>query len=561
MSEEELGRQHAMAVTEDSRMEFAFPTLTEQQIEALEPYGKRMCLKKGEEVWHAGTPNLCMFVVLKGRMMVVDGRTHKFVAWHEPGDFSGDIDIITGRPSVVTGIAHTDLELLQIAGDCAKKIVGDRPDLGEVLLRAFLMRRALLQEKADAGVLIVGSRYNPETLRIREFLIRNRLPIHYESIEDDPDARRLLEEFEVTESESPIVVLPSGALLKSPSNAQLADCLGVMPTIEDKIYDVIIVGAGPAGLAAGVYAASEGLTTLILDADAPGGQAGTSSKIENYMGFPLGLSGQSLTERAVAQAEKFGAQFVVPACAKTLTCNAGRVHELEVDGLKEKLHSLCVILAPGAAYRQLEVDDLDRFVGNGVYYSATNVERMQCGASPVAVVGGGNSAGQAATFMAANAAHVFLILRSNDLRKNMSSYLARRIEQLEQAGQLSIILESEICKLEGDTYLERMTVRNHRDGTVRTEEVAAIFVMIGAVPRTDWLPETIARDDKGFILTGPALVKNQLWNLGRSPYFLETTCPGVFAVGDARSASVKRVASAVGEGSMSVAFVHQILAL
>jgi thioredoxin reductase (NADPH) len=356
-------------------------------------------------------------------------------------------------------------------------------------------------------------------------------------------------------------VLPTGVLLRSPSNVQLAEALGVLPTIESKIYDVVIVGSGPAGLAAGVYAASEGLTTLILDSDAPGGQAGTSSKIENYMGFPLGLSGQQLTDRGVAQAEKFGAQMVVPACAKALTCHLEGIHELEVEGIKDNILTHCVILAPGAAYRRLEVDDLDRFEGNGVYYSATNVERMQCGDSPVAVVGGGNSAGQAAAFMAEKAKHVFLIIRGNDLRKSMSSYLARRIEQLVSTGKLVLLLESEICSLEGEASLERIVIRNRNDGTIRTDDALAVFVMIGAIPRTEWLPKSIACDSKGFILTGPTLLQNSAWKVSRQPYFLETSCPGVFAVGDARSGSVKRVASAVGEGSMSVAFVHQVLAL
>jgi thioredoxin reductase (NADPH) len=384
--------------------------------------------------------------------------------------------------------------------------------------------------------------------------------VDYEDLESSTEAERLLEEFQVGPDDTPVVVLPSGAVLKSPTIAELASELGVIRPIEDKLYDVVIVGAGPAGLAAGVYGASEGLTTLILDSTAPGGQAGTSSRIENYMGFPLGVSGQDLADGAVAQAEKFGAQMVTPASAISMKCGGRGTHTLEIDGVG-KIETRCVVLASGAAYRRLEVDDLDRFEGRGVFYACTNIERILCSEAQVAVVGAGNSAGQAAVYMCGGASHVFLVVRGSDLRKSMSSYLASRIEGLERIGKLTLLLNSEICQLQGEGNLEKVVIRDRSTGAAREEAVEGVFVMIGAIPRTDWLPDAIARDAKGFVLTGQQVVDGGQWKLSRPPFFLETTCPGVFAVGDVRSNSIKRVASAVGEGSMAIALVHQLLAL
>lgn len=549
-------------LTPAEQNEHAFPTLTQAQIDALTPFGERVNVPAGGEVWTAGTANMCMFIVLEGEMSILDGRSHAFVAAHHVGAFSGDIDILTGRATLVTAVAASDLKLLKIAADCVRKIVAGHPELGEIILRAFLLRRSLLQASGKVGVLIVGSQYSADVLHIREFLTRNRYPVNWESIESSPDAARLLEEFGVTEAETPLVVLPSGDIFRKPTTQQLANALGILRPVEDKVLDVVIVGAGPAGLAAAVYGASEGLSTLLVDEEGPGGQAGTSSRIENYMGFPLGISGQELADGAVAQAEKFGAQMLAPVRIRSLTCGEMGVHDLELEGVG-KVSARCVVLATGAHYRELEVERLEEFEGRGIYYAATSVERVLCGEAPVAVVGAGNSAGQAAVFMASNAGHVYLVVRGDDLRKTMSNYLALRIEGLARDGRLTIMLESQICALHGEENLQGCAIRCTRDGSVRNEKIEAVFVMIGAVPRTTWLHgnSKVALDEKGFILTGQDLVKRGLWTEARSPYFLETACPGVFAVGDARSGSIKRVASAVGEGSMAIALAHQYLAL
>jgi len=540
---------------DDPRAVFAFPILTELQIQALEPFGTRRMVPEKGYVWVAGTPNMCMFLILTGEMSIVDGRTGRPIAYHVKGEFSGDIDILTGRPALVSAIATTDLELLEVPADCVRSIVEQVPELGEVLLRGFLLRRQILQGAKDVGPLVVGSRYSPDTLRIREFLSRNRYPFTWEDLESNPETTKLLNEFNVAEDETPVVVLPNGSIVRSPSNVELSAVLGINRPVESKIYDLLIVGAGPAGLAAAVYGASEGLSTLILDAIGPGGQAGTSSRIENYMGFPLGLSGQSLADSGVAQAEKFGAQMIVPGRVIDITCNALGGHEIEIDGLN-KVSAKCVILAPGASYRKLDVDNNAQYEGRGIFYSATHIERTLCGDSEIVVVGAGNSAGQAAVYMCESSAHVYLVVRGDDLRKSMSSYLARRIEQSEK---ISVLLCSEICELIGDTHLEKVRIVDRVTGKNRVQAVTGVFVMIGAVPHTDWLPGSIIRDSKGFICTGQQLVQDANWTLSRPPYYLETSCPGVFAAGDARAGSVKRVASAVGEGSMAVTFVHQFL--
>lgn len=546
----------------DSPETLAFPVLTDEQVKTLEGFGTRKTFADGDNVWEAGTANLCMYVVLSGGLRVRDGRTHTEITVHKPGSFSGDIDIMTGRPVVVSGDACGALELIEVPADRVRTIVGEKPDLGEVLLRAFLIRRTLLQASGNVGLLVVGSRYSSDTLRLREFLARCRYPMTWEDIEASPDARKLLDEFGVCADQTPIVVLPTGEVLRRPSNQDLAAALGIIRPIEDPFVDVVIIGAGPAGLAAAVYGASEGLKTILVDSEGPGGQAGTSSRIENYMGFPLGISGQDLTDGAVAQAEKFGAQVVAPAVALSLTCADAGLHELEIESVG-KIVTRCIVLATGARYRSLEVDRLEEFEGRGIYYAATNVERILCGDSHVAVVGAGNSAGQAAVFMAEQAGHVFLIVRGDDLRKSMSNYLALRIEHLQSEGKLTLLLNSEICSLKGEENLEGATIRDKSTGKARDEEIKAIFCMIGAVPCTDWLKENskVALDEKGFILTGNDVVARELWKPSRSPFFLETSCPGVFAVGDARSGSVKRVASAVGEGSMAIALVHQYLAI
>lgn len=551
-------RETGNPVAKDPRIEHAFPRLTESQIQALEPFGKRVRVAKGEPVWSAGQVDMCMYVVVDGEMEIVDGRTSAHIVDHGQGAFSGDIDVLSGRATIVGAVAKTDLDLLEVPADCVRSIVGERPDIGEIILRAFLLRRALLLETQATGPIIAGSRYCPDTLRIREFLARNHYPVVWEDLEANPATSAILSEFNVDEEDTPIVVLQNGVVMRSPTNAQLAEALGIMRPAEDKIYDLVIIGAGPAGLAAAVYGASEGLSTLLLDSLGPGGQAGASSRIENYMGFPLGITGQELADGALLQAEKFGARIVVPGKVTHVGCNPISGHAVQIEGM-DPVECRCVILASGAQYRTLDVDNMNRYEGRGIYYAATHIERVLCGDSCVAVVGGGNSAGQAAIYMAQNAREVFLILRGDNLRKDMSAYLARRIEG---ADNITLLLNSEICAMDGVNAIEKITIADKKTGEKRTEGVSGVFVMIGAVPHTDWLPDTIARDPKGFILTGRQVTQeSSSWKLSRPPFFLETSCPGVFAVGDARAGSVKRVASGVGEGSMAVALVHQFLAL
>jgi len=543
--------------SDDPRLKFAFPKLTAEEIVLLEPFGTKTKVAKEDPVWSAGDRDLCMFVVVSGAIEILDGRTRKHVATHQPGGFSGDVDVLSGRPALVHGIATEDTEVLKVPADCVKAIVGEHPQLGEKILRAFLMRRTLLMEYAKIGPYVLGSRYSPDTLRIREFLSRNHIPHYWEDLESS-DTDKMLRQFDLTEDQTPIVVVTTcDEFLTRPSNAELGKALGILRPIESKVYDLVVVGAGPAGLAAAVYGASEGLSTLVVDSNSPGGQAGTSSRIENYMGFPFGVTGQVLADGAVIQAERFGAQLVLPANVTNITCGEAGGHSVEVEG-KRKIDCKCVILASGASYRKLDIDGVERFEGRGIYYSATHVERLLCEKSSVAVVGGGNSAGQAAVFMAENADRVFLILRGDDLRKTMSSYLARRIET---SPKITLLLNSEICELRGEDHVEEALIADRKTGGSRVEKIAGVFVMIGAVPHTQWLPDKIARDSKGFIYTGPGLIQKGLWSEQRPPFFLETTCPGVFAAGDARHDSVKRVASAVGEGSMAVAFVHQYLSL
>lgn len=546
----------ASEVPADGRWELAFPILTDDQIQRLEPFGTTIEIPKGRSVWEAGSPNMCMFVVLDGEMEIHDPRTGTELAVHRKGAFSGDIDVISGRPSIVRSIARSDLRLLEIPGDEVRHIVGEHPLMGDIILRAFISRRGILQDSNVAGVFVLGSRYSGDVLRIREFLQRNRYPVIWQDVETHEDAEMLLKEFQISEDETPYLVLPNGKTLRAPTIDELAEELGVSAQIEDKVYDLAIIGAGPAGLAAGVYGASEGLSTLILDRDGPGGQAGTSSRIENYMGFPMGLSGQDLADRAVSQAEKFGAQFLVPVHVSGLTCADNGLHRVHLTN-RPDIVTRAVILTPGAIYRKLDIDNLAQYENNGIYYSATNVERILCKDEAVAVVGAGNSAGQAAIFMSEHSAHVFLVVRGDDLRKTMSSYLARRIEI---SDRITTLLNADICELHGGSHLESATIVDRKTGKARTEGLAGIFVMIGAIPRTDWLPEKITCNDRGFILTGQETVEAGKWKESRPPYFLETTCPGVFAAGDARCSSIKRVASAVGEGAMAVAFVHQYLA-
>jgi thioredoxin reductase (NADPH) len=511
----------------------------------------------GQTLFRAGDRDFKFFVIKSGEVEIVDptGETPKTVTVHGPGEFTGDVAHLTGRASIVTAVAKTDCEVYEVSADAVRQILNRCPDLGDIILQAFIARRQILHESGNfTGLRVIGSRYSRDTFRIREFLAKNRVLFTWLDLENDPEVARLLERFGVSEADTPVVAFGNLLLLRNPSNRQLAEAIGIRRPLEQIVYDIAIAGAGPAGLAAAVYGASEGLNTVVLERMAPGGQAGASMRIENYLGFPTGISGSELAERAVLQADKFGACFTIPAPVIGLSFDKA-YSVVKLDG-GETVVAKCLLIATGADYHRLEVDGCDRFEGCGVYYAATPNEAQLCRGADVVVVGAGNSAGQAAVFLAGHARKVFLLVRGDDLYESMSSYLARRIEQ---TPNIEVLYDTTVLRISGDTHARSVEFINNKTGEKRTLQTPALFSFIGAVPRTDWLPPEIDRDPKGFVLTGAAVAQSPHWTARRHPFLLETSRPGAFAAGDVRCGSVKRVASAVGEGAMAIQFVHEYL--
>jgi len=537
----------------------AFPTLDQSLIDDLSRCSSvtMKTYRDGQTLFSVGDRDFKFFIVKSGEVEIVDhsGDEPKTVTVHLKGQFTGDVSHLTGNPAVVSAVARGDTEVYEVSGDTLRRILNQCPTAGDIILQAFIARRQLLRASADfTGLRVIGSRYSPDTFRVRDFLAKNRVLFTWTDVETDPNVDLLLKGFGVSEADTPVVACSSMLLLRNPSNRELADRIGIRRPVEQTLYDLIVVGAGPAGLAAAVYGASEGLRTLVLDSTAPGGQAGSSMRIENYLGFPTGITGSELADRAILQANKFGARLSVSTPVSSLMFDK-TYPVLRLDG-DETVTTKCLLIATGVEYRRLNAERCEQFEGRGVYYAATHNEVQICKGAQVVLVGGGNSAGQAAVFLSQHASHVLLVIRGDDLYKHMSSYLAKRIEQ---TPNIELLRNSTVQRMNGDGHLNSIEIVNSKTGEKRTVETPAVFSFIGAVPRTDWLPPEIERDGKGFIRTGPSLAQSPHWTGKRQPFLLETSRAGVFAAGDVRSDSVKRVASAVGEGAMAIQFVHEYL--
>jgi thioredoxin reductase (NADPH) len=535
----------------------AFPTLDDAQVATLAAFGTHRSLHDGEFLFKAGDPDFKFFVVIRGAVEISESSsgTMKRVALHERHAFGGDVSLVTGRPALVSAVALGETEVFEIGRQDIKRIMRERPALGDILLRAFIARRELLVASEFQGLKVIGSGSSRDTFRLRDFLARNQVPYTWIDMDRESQVSELLRGFGLSEADTPVIVFGAEPLLRNPSTRALAELVGVRRPLTQKTYDLVIVGGGPAGLAAAVYGSSEGLATVVIDAIAPGGQAGTSSKIENYLGFPTGISGGELTNRAILQAQKFGTQFSSPSRVTRLAFVDDVCHIwFDDDG---HLQTRCVLIATGADYRKLDLPGRERLEGSGVYYAATVTEAQMCRGSDVIVVGGGNSAGQAAMFLSEQTPKVYVLIRGSDLRKSMSSYL---VERIEKADNIEVLTQSEISNMIGNGRLEACEIRDCRTGEVRTVPASAVFTFIGAIPCTDWLPKEIEKDSKGFIKTGRSVLDSPYWTAKREPFLLETSRPGVFAAGDVRVGSTKRVASAVGEGAIAVMFVHEYLA-
>jgi thioredoxin reductase (NADPH) len=533
-----------------------FPKLTAGQIAHVAPFARERALADGESLWQQGDGNIPLFVVVEGALEILTGSDH-LVTEHLPGGFTGDVALLSGRPVVVKARARGATRVLEVPSERLRALVQTDSELMEIFLRAFILRRLALVALGEGNVVLIGSRHSAGTLALQEFLTRNNQPYAYLDADRDPGVQETLQRFGVDADDVPVFICRGQRVLKKPSIEEVADCLGLSRLSDEAVRDLVVIGAGPAGLAAAVYGASEGLDVLVVEKSAPGGQAGSSSRIENYLGFPMGISGQQLAGQALVQAEKFGAEIAV---ARTAARLVGTVRPYCVDlGGGVSVRARAVVIATGVQYRKPDCPNLARLEGLGVYYSATPMEASLCRGEDVIVVGGGNSAGQAAVFLASERRQVHMLVRGARLADSMSRYLIRRIEE---TPNITLRTRTEIAALEGETSLERVTWRDG-EGVRTTVDVRHVFLMTGADPNTAWLRESVVLDDKGFVKTGPDLAGElpaASWPLGRPPMLFETSLPGVFAVGDVRANSVKRVAAAVGEGSVCVQLAHRALA-
>jgi len=540
--------------------DLVFPRLGDRQLALLERHGRHQRIAAGSIVVAVGQQRAGFIVVLRGGIDIIrrDDDVEKIVSTIGPREFGGEFSTIGNARAILEVRAREDTDALVLDGPELRRVLAGDAELSDLVTRTLIERRLRMIRHGFGGVRLIGSRHSADTLRLRAFLTRNSHPHVYLDVERDADTAALLERLHIRPEEVPILIWAGTEVLRNPSNRAVAECLGFGGALgADRLYDFAIVGAGPAGLGAAVYAASEGLSVLVLDADAPGGQAGASSKIENYLGFPTGLSGQELAARAFVQAQKFGAEFAVAREVTRLHCGNGHPVLDMADG--DSIRARAVLIASGARYRKPAVADLPRFEGRGVYYRASHMEAQFCRDDEVVVIGGGNSAGQAAVFLAKHARHVHMLVRGDGLARTMSRYLVQRIES---TANISLHPRSELAALAGDEQLERVAWRGE-NGVVTEHAIAHVFVFIGADPNTQWLQNCVALDAQGFVRTGndlrPADFDLETWNRPRLPYAFETNRPGIFAAGDVRSGSVKRVASSVGEGAITVQYLHAFL--
>ena len=543
-----------------SRLEKIFPKLTQAQIGRIAAYGRTRSVQTGDILIEQGDTSMPFFVVITGEVEIVRpfGAHETLITIHGNGQFTGDVNMLSGRRSLVRARASKPSEVIELDHKDLLRLVQNDAELSDILMRAFILRRVELIAAGVGDIVLIGSVHSAGTLRIKEFLMRNGHPYSYVDLEQDPDVQNLLDSFQIVASDVPVLICQGQLVLRNPGNQQIADCLGFNETIDQtQLRDLVVIGAGPSGLAAAVYGASEGLDVVVLETSSPGGQAGSSSKIENYLGFPTGISGQDLAGRAYMQAQKFGAKLLIARATRIVCDHSPYIVEAENGA---RIPARTILIATGAQYRKLPLKNLSQFEGAGVYYGATFVERQLCSGEEVIVIGGGNSAGQAAVFLAQTTTRVYVLVRSAGLATSMSRYLIRRIEE---SPNVIVKPYTEIIALEGNLSLDSVRWRNNKTGQIENHSIKRIFVMTGADPNTGWLNGCLVLDTKGFIKTGPDLSPENLsatgWSLKRQPYLLETSLPGVFAAGDVRGGSIKRVASAVGEGSTVISFVHKII--
>jgi thioredoxin reductase (NADPH) len=550
----EIGAGLAETVDRDG----AAPRLDDDQRARLRKLGRVRKVEGGEVLFAAGDTGTDFFVIESGAVAIVQGlgQENRVIAVHGQHRFLGELGLLAGQRLYLSGVVRDAGEVIQIPVERLREIVAEDKTLSDLILGAFIARRSFLID-VGTGIKLIGSRFSSDSRRLREFLARNRMPHQWIDLEQDREADALLSGLAVEPDETPVVIASGGEILRNPSNAELGKAIGLGSTgSPPALCDVVVVGAGPAGLAAALYAASEGLDVQCVEAVASGGQAGTSARIENYLGFPAGISGSELAQRAGVQAAKFGSRLAVPAAAVALRSTRGR-NEIELSN-GDVATGRTVVIATGAQYRRLDVARLDEFEGGGVYYAATQAEAQLCAGDPVVIVGGANSAGQAAMFLSGQASGCRLLIRGDDLAKSMSRYL---VDQIERNHSIEVLTHSQVVELGGERELESVTVADTRSGERTRLPARALFVFIGASPHTEWLAGQLAADDAGFLLTGGDLQDEDLAEFnGDRPLFLETSRPGIFAVGDVHSGSIKRVASAVGEGSTAVRLIHKRLA-